>query len=648
MTKYTALCALVFAFACSSQNGGVGSREAPASVAQALSGDTTLDYASASTTADTDAGDKTGGFDVLNSVGSSCTVGSYADCWDDYIEFSPGYTGYFTFNLASIGGASVSPADVTDLKVVTKFQGGTTPDDYWQWQLYDVNAGQWDTVATSQGFGDWVWSSEQTFARPAGTTPQQFVASNGDIEVRLQEVTGDDAMELDTLRLEVLWDGGSTGNTLVVAKSGGDYSTIQAALNAAMPGDTVAVRAGVYNESLSFPRSGSSSGGYITLSGDPGAIIDGTGAGAVGVDISSRSYVKVTGFDIRNFSGTDPTPEGINVDGSSSFVEIRNNTVESIESSQDAHGIAVYGDSATPASNLVIDGNEIKNCTLGSSESLVLNGNVTDFVVSNNTIHDNDNIGIDFVGFEQTGPSGSDQARNGVCTHNVVYAITSDGNPAYGGSLAADGIYVDGARDIVIDGNEVHDCDIGIEVGDEHAGTSASNVTVRNNFVSGSYQANILMGGYDPSVGSVENVVVVNNTTYQGGENGSGEIELQFQTNGATIENNICYGRAGNDYLIDDDAGAGDSNVDVSVDDNLYFGASTSSPGSFADPDAHFVNPLLVSAPSDLHLQSGSPAIDAGLDLGTDAQGEPISGATDVDGEARVQGSAIDIGADEH
>jgi len=34
------------------------------------------------------------------------------------------------------------------------------------------------------------------------------------------------------------------------------------------------------------------------------------------------------------------------------------------------------------------------------SESMVLNGNVEHFVVSHNKVHDNDNIGIDFIGFE--------------------------------------------------------------------------------------------------------------------------------------------------------------------------------------------------------------------------------------------------------
>ncbi len=96
------------------------------------------------------------------------------------------------------------------------------------------------------------------------------------------------------------------------------------------------------------------------------------------------------------------------------------------------------------------------------------------------------------------------------------------------------------------------------------------------------------------------------------------------------------------------------------VDYNLFFAAGGGSNGTWiwknvtytnfaayqqaTGNDAHGlagVDPLLVStAAPDLHLQSASPAIDRGQTL-TEA------GSLDIDGQPRVQGTAIDLGADE-
>jgi hypothetical protein len=135
-------------------------------------------------------------------------------------------------------------------------------------------------------------------------------------------------------------------------------------------------------------------------------------------------------------------------------------------------------------------------------------------------------------------------------------------------------------------------------------------------------------------------VIVANNTTYQAT---GPEIELQYNCDGITIKNNILYARSGQAYISND----GGNNTNVAVANNLCFGASLTSSGSYLDLLARFVNPLLASPPSDLHLRLGSPAINTGIDLGNDALGKPVSGTWDVDGKSRVQGIAIDIGAHE-
>jgi hypothetical protein len=429
--------------------------------------------------------------------------------------------------------------------------------------------------------------------------------------------------------------------TITVAPSGGDYTTIQAALNAAQAGDTVLVGAGTYTEHVSFPRSGSA-GNYITLQSTAGAIVDGTGQGELGMYISSKNYIKVIGMTIRNFKGGN-TPIGISIDGSSSHLEIRNNLVYYIENAnKNAHGIAFYGDSSTPISDILVDGNEIRNCKLGQSESMVLNGNVTNFTVSHNVIHDNDNIGIDFIGYEGTGPSGSDRAHDGICVDNIVYNISSGSNPTYT-DRCADGIYVDGGYNIVIERNKVDNCDIGIETASEHKNGTTDHITVRNNFVSRSYLSNIMMGGSGTNNGGAQSIHVLNNTLYQGND---GEIELQNNcTTDILIKNNIFSAKSGNPYLQQSGSNNGGL-VAGNVDNNLYYGAGTT-PGLSTDAHGIFSkDPKLVLGGSptlDLHvLDNTSPAVNAGTDLGSDA------GSLDIDSVARVQGTAIDVGADEY
>jgi len=427
---------------------------------------------------------------------------------------------------------------------------------------------------------------------------------------------------------------------IIVAPSGANYTSIQQGVNAAHAGDTILVKAGIYNEMVSFPKSGSENN-YIILLGEAGAIIDGSEDGIVGITISNRDYVKVIGMEVQNFKITGRgVPIGISVRGSGSYIELRNNKVHHIENANgNAHGIAIYGKEITPISNIIVDGNEIRNCKLGQSESLVLNGNVTDFIVSNNIVHDNDNIGIDFIGFERQGPKGFDQARNGICFGNIVYNITTKTNPTYN-DLNSDGIYVDGGRDIIIEKNIVYNCDIGIELASEHESKSTENITVRNNFVSGSFQANIMAGGYASNKGNAVNIIIVNNTTYMGGQ---GEVALQHNSNSIIIKNNIFYAKSDQSYLQN----WGTKNTNIDVNNNIYYGQSSSSPGSWSDANAKYVDPLLVNPYNNMHLKLGSPAIDAGINTGNDESNNPLSGIKDVDNQSRIKNGIIDIGADE-
>jgi len=482
-----------------------------------------------------------------------------------------------------------------------------------------------------------------------------------------------------------------SGSTFYVSKSGNDtnsgsftapWLTIQHAATTVTAGATVYVESGVYNESVNFPHSGTASS-PITFANYPGqtATIDGTGLTVSGVqglvNIVNQSYVTINGFEIRNYStsSSGPTPAGIWVTGSGTGVQLLNNTVHNIvtksEKNGNAFGIAVYGTSSTPITQITISGNQVYSLKTGNSESLNVDGNVTYFTISNNAVHDNDNIGIDAIGFEGVGPSGSDQAKYGLISGNTVYNITSYGNPAYGKQYAADGLYCDGCAYTIIERNTVYNSDLNMEAASEHKGHNASYVTIRNNLFYNANAVGVSIGGYASGVGGSDHVVVVNNTLYNNNTKNQGaEFQIQYHSTSNNIfENNVVYAGTQNVWIYSYVSGstatanyndyyskAGYSqgtSIDWGSKSNYATYAAYQS-GSGQDKNSPNANPLLVnvtSNPPNLDLQAGSPAINTGgtsltCSQGYCGSGTSIYGSVDFAGNPRFNSSGqINIGA---
>ncbi len=445
----------------------------------------------------------------------------------------------------------------------------------------------------------------------------------------------------------------------------GDFSSIQGALDAAGPGDTIEVGSGIYFEKLVVPASGTLAEPLV-LRAAPGAspILDGTGVvGSNMVLIDTKSYVQIVGFEIRNnLSVNDGS--GIRVVGSGAGIEIRENVIHDMRG-EHAMGITVYGTDPVPISGLVVQGNQIYDCEPASSEALTLNGNVVDFAVVDNLVRDVNNIGIDFIGGEtDIQPDPTLVARQGVVRGNTVLRA----NSIYDGGYAG-GIYVDGGRDIVIENNRVAESDLGIEVGAENTGLVTEGVVVRNNLIHHNEKAGLVFGGYSSTVGRANdnrftgNTLFANNTVGKSGTGthfpggGIGEIWVQFAEDNL-IAGNLVVAGPENVLIGSFDPG---SSVGNTFDHNLYF--TTEDPegsvfglngveylglanwvvGSGQDSHSLGVDPQLVDPlGGDYHLLATSPAVDAG-DPGFVA----AAGEVDLDGEARVQDGRIDIGADE-
>jgi Right handed beta helix region len=470
----------------------------------------------------------------------------------------------------------------------------------------------------------------------------------------------------------------TTGNDSNPGTRTAPWRTVQHAADTVHAGSTVNVLGGVYEELVSIHNSGNAADGFITFRSYPGetAVLDAahftpSGRSAV-LTIQSKSYVRIEGFEIRNFRTAEHrlTPLGINVIGSGSHIELLKNNVHHIEQTFEGRdapgrggngfGIAVYGtDAKTAITDLIIDGNEVHHLKTGSSESLVVNGNVTNFRITHNVVHDNNNIGIDVIGFERTAPDPAvDQARDGVVRSNLVYNITSRGNPAYRNDESSDGIYVDGGARILIEQNVIHDVDFGIELASEHKDRATSYITARNNLIYHCHTAGVSIGGYAPERGHTEHSTVVNNTLYDNDTSGTGSGEFQMQWNMADniFANNIIY--AGARCLITLSKSQVDKNhLPVAIDHNLYYCASGAKASTWAgasstvtgfdkyventgnDRHSRFLDPHFVdTAAKDFHLQSDSPAIAAGTTDGV------AVGKLDLEGLPRVNSGNIDIG----
>jgi len=456
------------------------------------------------------------------------------------------------------------------------------------------------------------------------------------------------------------------------------WRTVQHAADTARAGSTVNVRSGVYEELVSINASGNASDGFITFRSYPGetAILDAdhftpSGRQAI-LTIHNQSYIRLEGFEIRNFHTAEHrlAPLGISVMGAGSHIELLKNNVHHIQqtfpgrdkpgSGGNGFGIAVYGtDAKTPITDLIIDGNEVHHLKTGSSESLVVNGNVTNFRITHNVVHDNNNIGIDVIGFERTAPDPAvDQARDGVVSNNLVYNITSKGNPAYQQDESSDGIYVDGGTRILIEQNIMHDVDFGIELASEHKDRATSYIIARNNLIYHSHTAGVSIGGYAPDRGHTDHCIVVNNTLYGNDTSatGSGEFQMQWNMADNVFENNIVY--AGPRCLMMLNKSQLDKNRPPAIiDHNLYYCASGAQASTWAgdsntvtgfdkyvestgnDRNSHFSDPRFVDpTKSDLHLQPDSPALSAGTTVNI-----PM-GELDLEGSKRVKSGKIDIG----
>lgn len=128
-------------------------------------------------------------------------------------------------------------------------------------------------------------------------------------------------------------------------------------------------------------------------------------------------------------------------------------------------------------------------------------------------------------------------------------------------------------------------------------------------------------------------IATIANNTLVGNSASNGEGAGLFVDGTATVANNI---------VANNDTGIGSASASLTLRNNDVYGNFDWDYKGIADPTGTDGNisadPLFVDE-EDMHLQSGSPCIDTGSD------GLILTGATDLDGNPRIRGPHVDIGA---
>ncbi len=348
------------------------------------------------------------------------------------------------------------------------------------------------------------------------------------------------------------------------------------------------------------------------LQGVPGIVLQSSGNGAF-IQIGDGIHqIMIDGLELHGHQATELS--GVLVDSQNSFdIAILNNKIHNFDGLNDAHGIAAYGRGLANSSgiqHLIIEGNEVYAMRTGSSESIVVNGNVRNWEIKGNYVHDINNIAVDAIGGEGTAPpqvidgkifpGEYDAARYGFIENNLIENMSTLSNPAYDSKRSwAAGIYVDGAHHVRIANNLVTNAPWAYEIGAENCITSA-HVLLENNTALNSYFGDLVIGGYavggykentnincDPNNtidtneghGYVENIAIQDNMFSSVGIVDS-TINLQFRVTHTLIDQGVTpINDNGNGTAVGDGNAIklGDQNIDPP---SSGYGVETPSEGS--------------------------------------------------------------------
>ena len=372
------------------------------------------------------------------------------------------------------------------------------------------------------------------------------------------------------------------------------YKTITKAISESYDNCTIYLREGTYSEYVNINKSN------LTLRNYPGetAKIVASNDNSIITNInieSGLSNITIYGLNIQDREEfEDYSAYGIVLRGSITNLIIQNNTFTNINGNESlkwngigysAHAFAIYGNTDTPASNILITGNNVHDMDCGRSEAIVLSGYVENVDIIENNIKDIFNIGIDIAGLYDANPDPTkDYTRHVYIAGNKIENAVSD-------IKHNAGIYIDGGQDVLIERNFVTGCPYGIEVGVEQNETGSDynpkNIIVSSNLLVNNLQTELRIGASATSNNPVVNSYVINNTLIHP-ETAEDSAIILGEGHDNYIINNVVVDNGTHNRLINTDDGSTSSQLyNLYIQNNYmyhkYFAGKTTQYFKIAD-----------------------------------------------------------------
>ena len=373
----------------------------------------------------------------------------------------------------------------------------------------------------------------------------------------------------------------------------GAYPTIQAAIDASTNGDTVMVASGTYFENIDFK------GKLISVQSAQGpsvTTIDGGNlAPVVNFSTNETAAAVIQGFTLQHGNATGAYAyegAGIHINGASPTVV--GNVVMANTSCANGVGISIASASPIIRDNNISGNTKQPGCSGQNGGGIYIRGAGSAQIIHNSLTNNTTDFGGAISLFAAGTPT--------------LFDNTISGN---GAEYAGGGIYAVNQSDAnivqnLITGNRSPVSGAGLYISPP-SGTRGALLV--NNTIAGNFggDSSLFLGGFDAQVQLFNNVVAAASTVP------AVLCDTTYSTTPPVFDHNDLFNSAG-------PAASGSCAQVVGTTGNIS-----------ADPK--------FAASGDFHLQPSSPAIDAGNN------GAPALPGTDLDGQPRVSGVAVDQGA---